>query len=204
MGFYARRILPRMIETACAQKPLMQLRERYVPAARGRVLEIGIGSGHNLRFYGTEVSSVTGIDPAAELTRHARTRAERLHCPVHLIEQSGESIPTESGYFDTIVCTWTLCSIPNVYRALAEMRRVIAPEGRLIFIEHGRAADPRIARWQHRIDPIWKQIAGGCHLSRPVEDLIENAGFRIGEIEKGHIVGPRIATFMYHGYASPR
>lgn len=204
MGLYARYVLPRLIESACSQKPLMNLRARYVPDARGRVLEIGIGSGHNLKYYGETVSSVTGIDPAAELTARARDRAKNMHCSVYVIEQSGEVIPAEDEFFDTIVCTWTLCSIPNVYRALNEMRRVLAPDGRFIFIEHGRAPDPRTARWQSRIEPVWKQIGGGCHLSRPIDQLIEGAGFRIEHLETGHVPGPKVASFMYHGVAVPR
>jgi ubiquinone/menaquinone biosynthesis C-methylase UbiE len=204
MGLYGRYVLPRLIETACSQKPLMELRSRYVPGARGRVLEIGIGSGHNLRFYGNEVTSVTGIDPAPELTVRARERARTLHCEVYVIEQSGETIPTEDAFFDTVVCTWTLCSIPNVYRALDEMRRVLTPDGRLIFIEHGRAPDPRVARWQERIEPLWKKIGGGCHLSRPVSQLIEDAGFQITELQTGHVPGPKVASFMYHGIAVRR
>ncbi len=204
MGLYARYVLPRLIEGACAQKPLMELRAKYVPQATGRVLEVGIGSGHNLKFYGDEVSSVTGIDPAAELTIKARDRAKALHCEVFVIEQSGELIPAEDAFFDTVVCTWTLCSIPNVYRSLAEMRRVLAPTGRFIFIEHGRAPDPRVARWQDRIEPLWKKIGGGCHLSRPINRLIEDAGFEIRGLETGHVPGSKVASFMYHGVAIPR
>lgn len=204
MGLYARLVLPRIIETACAQEPLKSLRARYVPHATGRVLEIGIGSGHNLEHYTESVTSVTGIDPAPELTVRARERAAKLHCPVYVIEQSGESIPAEDAFFDTIVCTWTLCSIPNVYRALDEMRRVLTPRGRLIFIEHGKAPDPSIARWQARIEPLWKKIGGGCHLSRPMGRLIEDAGFRITELDTGHVPGPKIASYMYHGTAVRR
>ncbi|NJN50956.1 MAG: class I SAM-dependent methyltransferase [Gammaproteobacteria bacterium] len=204
MGLYARYVLPRLIETACAQKPMMDLRMRYVPHARGRVLEIGIGTGHNLKFYGESVTSVTGIDPAAELTSKARLRAQALHCPVFVIEQSGEFIPAEDAFFDTVVCTWTLCSIPNVYRALAEMRRVLTPDGKLIFIEHGRAPDPGVVRWQERIEPLWKKIGGGCHLARPISRLIEDAGFGIASLETGHVPGPKVASFMYHGVAVPR
>jgi SAM-dependent methyltransferase len=201
MGFYSRYILPRLIEKACSQPPFTELRGRYVPRARGRVLEIGIGTGHNLRHYGPEVTSVTGVDPAAELTATAKARARALHCPVDVLEISGESIPADSASFDTVLCTWTLCSIPDVARALVEMRRVLAPEGRFIFVEHGRAPDPAVVRWQERIEPLWKRIGGGCHLSRPIPRLIEDAGFVLERLDTGHVPGPRIATFMYHGEA---
>ena len=204
MGFYSRYVLPRLIETACAQPPMMKLRERYVPQARGRVLEVGIGTGHNLAFYGADVTSVTGIDPAAELTAKARDRASRLRVPVDVLELSGESIPADAGSFDTIVCTWTLCSIPDPSQALREIKRVLKADGRFIFVEHGRADDPKLVRWQERIEPFWKRIGGGCHLSRPVDRLIEAAGLRIEHLETGHAMrGPRIATYMYHGSAVP-
>jgi len=204
MGLYSRYVLPRLIEGACGQPPMMKLRQRYVPQARGRVLEVGIGTGHNLPYYGADVVSVTGIDPAAELTVKARERARRLHCPVDVLELSGESIPADAGAFDTVVCTWTLCSIPDPARALAEIKRVLAPSGRFIFVEHGRADEPGLVRWQERIEPIWKRIGGGCHLSRPVARLIDAAGLRIEQIETGHVMrGPRIATYMYHGTAVP-
>jgi ubiquinone/menaquinone biosynthesis C-methylase UbiE len=202
MGFYARYVLPRLIESACGQPAFRRLRERYVPKARGRVLEIGIGSGHNLAFYGPDVLSVTGVDPAPELTARARERARALPCPVNVLEVSGEAIPADSASFESIVCTWTLCSIPDVARALAEMRRLLTPDGRLFFIEHGRAPDAAVARWQDRLEPLWKRIGGGCHLTRPMRGLIEDAGFRIDALETGYQPGPRFATFMYHGEAS--
>jgi ubiquinone/menaquinone biosynthesis C-methylase UbiE len=201
MGLYARYVLPRLIDAACGQPPMAALRARYVPRARGRVLEIGIGTGHNLPYYGADVTSVTGIDPAAALTATARRRASNLHCPVHVLEHSGESIPADDRSFDTVVCTWTLCSIPAVARALAEMRRVLTPEGRFLFVEHGRAPDAAVARWQDRLDPLWRRIGGGCHLGRPIGQLIADGGFVVEHLETGYLPGPRIATFMYHGEA---
>ena len=132
MGLYRRYVLPKLINSACAMPPMMALRQRYVPLARGRVLEIGIGSGLNLKFYGSGVDSVTGLDPALELTEMARERARAMGAVVTLLSLSGEDIQAESASFDTIVCTWTMCSIPNIYRALAEMRRVLKPDGTLI------------------------------------------------------------------------
>lgn len=202
MGWYERKVLPKLIETACSQKPMQALRERYVTQARGDVLEIGIGSGLNLAHYdAAHVRSITGLDPHAELTHKARDRADRLTTPVSVLQVSGEAIPAEDERFDTIVCTWTLCSIPNVYAALREMRRVLRPGGRLYFIEHGRAPDARVEKWQHRLEPLWKKIGGGCHLTRKADQLIQDAGFEIAELESGYQPGPKFAAFMMHGVA---
>jgi ubiquinone/menaquinone biosynthesis C-methylase UbiE len=204
MGLYRRFVLPKLINTACAQPPMMALRKRYVPLARGRVLEIGIGSGLNLSFYGAQIESVTGLDPAAELTAMASERARTLGAVVTLLTVSGEDIPADAASFDSIVCTWTLCSIPNVYRALEEMRRVLKPGGTLIFIEHGRSPDAGVARAQRWIEPLWKPIGGGCHLARQPDQLLEGAGFRLETLEQGYQPGPRWAAYMYHGVAIPR
>ena len=201
MGWYARWVLPKLIDAACGQKPMRALRERYVTRATGDVLEIGIGSGHNLACYGPQVRSVTGLDPAAELTALARERAARLGVPVEVLEVSGEAIPADDARFDSVVCTWTLCSIPNVYAALREMHRVLKPGGRLVFIEHGLAPDPGVVRWQRRLEPLWKPIGGGCHLTRRAHELIRDAGFRITELDSGYQPGPKFATFMSHGIA---
>jgi len=203
MGLYRRFILPKLINTACAMPPMMALRQRYVPLARGRVLEIGIGSGLNLKFYGEHTESVTGLDPAAELTRLARERAHALGAVVDLLTVSGESIPADAASYDSIVCTWTLCSIPNVYRALDEMRRVLKPDGALIFIEHGASPDPGVARTQRWLEPMWKPIGGGCHLTRQPDQLLEGAGFVVDQLEQGYEPGPRFAAYMYHGVATP-
>ncbi|MFW6092833.1 MAG: class I SAM-dependent methyltransferase [Pseudomonadota bacterium] len=201
MGLYQRYVLPKLIDAACSQKPMAELRARYVPQARGEVLEIGIGSGLNLPHYGAEVTSVTGLDPAAELTSLARERAAGLHAPLSMLEISGEEIPADDARFDSVVCTWTLCSIPNVYAALREMRRVLKPGGRLLFIEHGRAPDTRVVKWQRRLEPMWKKIGGGCHLTRQADELIADAGFRIRELDSGYEPGPKFAAFMTHGLA---
>jgi ubiquinone/menaquinone biosynthesis C-methylase UbiE len=204
MGLYQRYVLPKLINTACALPPMMALRQRYVPLARGRVLEVGIGSGLNLSFYGSGVDSVTGLDPALELTEIARSRARSLGAVVTLLTMSGEDIQAESRSFDTIVCTWTLCSIANVYRALDEMRRVLKPDGALIFIEHGRSPDSGVARTQQWLEPLWKPIGGGCHLTRQPDRLLAAAGFTLPQLEQGYQPGPRFAAYMYHGIAVPR
>ena len=204
MNWYNRKILPRLIDTACSQKPMRALRARYVSRASGEILEIGIGSGLNLEHYGPAAVHITGLDPAAELTVIAEERARNIAQPVSLIRVSGEEIPADDARFDSLVCTWTLCSIPNVYAALREMHRVLKPGGKLYFIEHGRAPDVSVARWQRRIEPLWKKIGGGCHLTRAADELIADAGFGIIEHESGYQPGPRWAAFMMHGVAERR
>lgn len=204
MGLYRRFVLPKLINSACAMPPMMALRQRYVPLARGRVLEIGIGSGLNLKFYGDDVDAVTGLDPANELTDIAHERAQALGAVVNLLRVSGESIPADAASFDSIVCTWTLCTIPNVYRALAEMRRVLKRDGALIFIEHGMSPEPNVARVQRALEPLWKPIGGGCHLARRPDALLTAAGFSLDTLEQGYQPGPRFAAYMYHGVATPR
>lgn len=201
MGWYANNILPKLIEAGCSQPLLMKLRAQYVPQAQGRVLEIGIGTGLNLSYYDKDSVELTGLDPAAELTGHAQARAEELQLPVNMLGVSGESIPAEDKTFDALVCTWTLCSIPNVTTALKEMHRVVKPGAKLYFIEHGASPDEKVARWQKRIEPVWKRIAGGCHLTRAADELIADAGFHITQMESEYLPGPKIATFMTHGVA---
>ncbi|MEM7219204.1 MAG: class I SAM-dependent methyltransferase [Pseudomonadota bacterium] len=200
MGWYARHILPRLIEGGCSQPPLMRLREQYVPRARGRVLEVGVGTGLNLRYYDGDVE-LTALDPAAELTAKARERAASRGMNVELLGVSGEMIPADDARFDALVCTWTLCTIPDPARALAEMHRVVRPGGALYFIEHGLSPEAGVARWQHRIEPLWKRIAGGCHLSREADKLIAAAGFEISERMAEQLPGPKIATWVTHGVA---
>ncbi|MCR9276619.1 MAG: class I SAM-dependent methyltransferase [Pseudomonadaceae bacterium] len=204
MGWYDKYILPKLIDTACSQPPMTRLRARYVAQATGDVLEIGIGSGLNLAHYSDDVRSITGVDPAAELTQIARRRASERGLPVEVIGVSGEELPAESNSFDSIVCTWTLCTIPNPYRAVDEMRRVLKPGGQLIFVEHGKSDDRNIAKWQRRVEPLWKKIGGGCHLTRRADELLADGGFRIESFESGYEEGPKIAAFMMHGLASAR
>lgn len=201
MGWYQTYVLPKLIDKACSQPPMQALRGRYVPRAAGEVLEIGIGSGLNLQHYSPSVTRITGLDPAAELTSVAERRASRIEAPVSLIRVSGEEIPAQDDRFDSVVCTWTLCSIPNVYAALREMYRVLKPGGELLFIEHGHAPDAGVQRWQHRLEPLWKKIGGGCHLTRKADELIQDAGFRLAELDSGYQPGPRWAAFMTHGVA---
>src|SRR5262245_58892943 len=198
MGFYRHQVVPLLTDLSMRNKRLAAYRDRVVPAATGRVLEIGIGSGLNLRRYSPNVQQVIGLEPSPKLLGMARD-TERLSFPVDLIEGSAEEIPLESASVDTVVTTWTLCTIPDASRALHELRRVLKPGGRLLFVEHGRAPDPNVVWWQDRLNPIWKGIGGGCHLNRAIGSLIEGAGFQFERLQTGYMRGPKPMTFMYEG-----
>ncbi|MCI0650910.1 MAG: class I SAM-dependent methyltransferase [Planctomycetes bacterium] len=201
MGFYARFVLPRIIDVAMRNKDTTRLRAEWIPKATGNVLEVGIGSGLNLPYYSREVTQIFGVDPSPELLKLARARASAATHRVELITQSAEQpLPLESCSIDTAVMTWTLCSIPNPSRALEEIKRVLKPDGRLVFMEHGRAPGDQVARWQDRLTPIWKRIAGGCDLNRRIEAVIQGAGFRIAELKTFYLPGPRPMTFTYQGF----
>jgi ubiquinone/menaquinone biosynthesis C-methylase UbiE len=204
MGLYQDYILPHLIHLAMRQRNLAAYRARVIPAAHGRVLEIGIGSGLNLPFYGATVEHVIGLDPSPKLLATAREAARRTSIPLELIEHSAEAIPLYNRSVDTVVTTWTMCSIPDAQRALGEMRRILKPGGRLLFVEHGRSPDVRVRRWQDRLTPVWCRIGGGCHLNRAISELIEGAGFGIEQLETGYMRGPKPMTFMYEGSARPR
>jgi ubiquinone/menaquinone biosynthesis C-methylase UbiE len=203
MGFYNDVILPRLIDLAMRNKQLRPFRERVVGAAEGRVLEIGVGSGRNLPFYRAAAREIYALEPAPRLVAMARNAPRATTMPVTFIEASAEAIPLDEHSVDTVVMTWTLCSIPEAVAALAEMRRVLRPGGRLMFVEHGQAPDARVRWWQDRLTPVWRRIGGGCHLNRPIRGMIESAGFRIDRIETGYIPGPKPMTFMYEGSARP-
>jgi ubiquinone/menaquinone biosynthesis C-methylase UbiE len=203
MGFYRRRIVPWLTDLSMRQEQLLPYRQQAVGAAEGRVLEIGVGSGLNLPLYRGLVNSVIGLEPSPELLRMARSRASTATVPVSLLDASAEAIPLDGGSVDTVVTTWTLCTIPDALRALAEMRRVLKPGGALLFVEHGRAPEPRVARWQDRLDPLWSHLAGGCHLNRKMDDLLTQAGFRIETLKNPRLPGPPTHTFLYQGRARP-
>ncbi|WP_024509873.1 class I SAM-dependent methyltransferase [Bradyrhizobium sp. ARR65] len=203
MGFYQRHIVPCLTHLAMSQKQLLPFRRHIVGAAEGRVLEIGVGSGLNFPLYGRSAASVIGLEPSPELLRMARARAQSAPLPVTLLDASAEAIPVETGSFDTIVTTWTLCTIPDALGALSEMRRVLKPGGALLFVEHGRAPEAGVARWQDRLDPLWSRFAGGCHLNRKMDDLLTAAGFRIEALANPRLPGPRTHTYLYEGRARP-
>src|SRR5579884_947134 len=182
MRLYAKYVLPHLINLAMRNKDVTRLRSESVPQARGDVLEIGIGSGLNLPFYSSSVRQVYGVDPSIELQRMASKRALSVPLEVTFFRQPAEDpIPLGNSSIDTIAMTWSLCSIPNPAAALQQMKRVLKPNGSLIFIEHGRSADAGVTIWQDRITPIWKRIGGGCHLNRKIDELIRSAGFHITE-----------------------
>jgi len=203
MGFYQEQIVPLLTSLSMGNERLAAYRDRVVPAATGRVLEVGIGSGLNIPRYSADVQQVIGLEPSPKLLNMAR-RLGRRSFPVDLIEGSAEQIPLEKTSVDTVVTTWTLCTIPDVGRALHEMRRTLKPSGRLLFVEHGRAPDPSVVWWQDCLTPIWKRVGGGCHLNRAIALLIEGAGFRLDRLETGYMGGPKPMTFMYEGSARPR
>lgn len=203
VGIYTRYLLPRIIDLTMKNEESARLRAVWVPQARGDVLEVGIGSGLNLAFYSSEVKRVYGVDPSAELQQMARRRLT-AHPLEFFLQSAEEPLPLGDASVDTVLVTWSLCSIPNPARALDEMRRVLKPSGRLIFIEHGRSPDARVAAWQDRLTPLWKHVGGGCHLNRKTDEVITAAGFRIAELKTGYLRGPRPMTYTYQGIAQPK
>jgi len=204
MGFWDRHILPPLLDWAMGQKPIMRQRRKIVPEAEGEVLEVGLGTGRNLSFYDrARVTRLVGLDPAAELTGRAAKRAQGLGLPIEVVGLSGEAMPFAEASFDTVVMTYTLCSIPQPGAALKEIRRVLKPSGRLLFCEHGRAPDADVRAWQERIEPRWKPWCGGCHLTRDPAGLICEHGFTLDQVETMYLPGPRPLTFNYWGAARP-
>lgn len=202
MSLYERFVLPRLIDFACGMGEVMKARSKIVPQAQGRVLEIGIGSGLNLEFYDPKkVSAVVGVDPSADMQKLATERAAKISIPVEMIALELGQIKAADASFDSIVCTFTLCTITDAVAALKEMRRVLKPQGRLLFCEHGLAPDPTVIRWQNRLTPIWKPLAGGCHLNRDIPALIRAGGFNIGELDTRYLQGPKAMTYVYSGWA---
>ncbi|ACP21760.1 probable methyltransferase (plasmid) [Sinorhizobium fredii NGR234] len=201
MGIYSDVILPKLCDLSMRNERLHPYRERVVGAAEGRVLEIGSGSGLNLPFY-RSVREILALEPDPALLAMAR-RVPHSEMPVNFIEASAEAIPLEDKSIDTVVTTWTLCTIPRAATALAEMRRVLRPQGKLLFVEHGLSPDGGVRWWQNRLTPVWRRIGGGCHLNRPIRSMIEDGGFRIDRIETGYMRGPKPTTFMYEGGATP-
>ena len=203
MKFYDDYILPHMINCACGLKPINKQREKVVPRAQGRVLEIGMGSGLNLRHYNaSKVDMVWGLEPSEGMRRKAKPAIEKSDIEVDWLRLGSEKIPLEDNSADTVMLTYTLCTIANGSAALAEMRRVLKPEGRLLFCEHGEAPDQRVRKWQQRVNPIWKRVFGGCHLDKQIPDMIRSANFDIKELEQMYVPGPKIAAYNYWGMAT--
>ena len=202
-SFYDRHIVPRLIGCACSTKPIMKQREKVVPHATGKVLELGIGGGLNLAFYNpAKVTGVFGVDPSEGLRERAARAPRPYGLKVEVRDGTAEALPFEDASFDSVVCTFTLCSVQAPAEALAEARRVLKPSGQFFFCEHGAAPDPGVARWQERIEPVWKRIAGGCHLTRPVASSIEAAGFTIARLDSMYLPGtPKFAGWNEWGEA---
>lgn len=204
MGFYDKYILPRFINCACGTKPVMKQREKVVPRASGTVLEIGIGTGLNLPFYNpARIDRLIGLDPSEDSWKLAGKRAQHLDFEVEFIGLPGEQIPLEDDSVDTVLVTFSLCTIPDPVSALRGMGRVLRQGGELIFCEHGCAPDPGVRKWQDRINPLWKKLAGGCHLNRDIPALLGAGGFRITEMNTAYLPGtPRVAGFNFWGTAA--
>jgi ubiquinone/menaquinone biosynthesis C-methylase UbiE len=203
MDFYDKWILPRLTDLAMRNKEATRYRVQLLPQARGVTLEVGVGSGLNLPFYGPQVDRLYAVDPSEELLRMAEKKVRRAPFPVELLARSAEEIPIDDRTIDTVVTTWTLCSICDPLKALAEMRRVLKPEGMLLFAEHGLAPEVSVQRWQRRLNPLWNKLAGGCNLDRKMDELLRAAGFRIVELATEYAKGPRPMSYIYFGRAVP-
>jgi ubiquinone/menaquinone biosynthesis C-methylase UbiE len=204
MGLYDRFILPRLLDAAMSAKPIRYQRKKVVPRAQGRVLEVGFGAGHNLPFYdAAKVTHLWALEPSAQMRARAAERVAQTTIPLEFIDLPGEQIPLDADSADTVLITYTLCTIPDVMTALGEMRRVLKPAGRMIFCEHGEAPDESVRRWQRRLTPAWKMIGGGCHVGRAIPKLIADSGFQVDDMQTMYLPGtPRFAGFNYWGTAT--
>ena len=203
MGLYRDFVLPWLCGKAMGNRRLRPYRTRAIGRAEGRVLEVGVGAGQNLPLYGARGSGVIALEPAPRLLAMARRRARGAAVPVTFLEASSEAIPVEDRSVDTVVTTWTLCTIPDAALALREMRRVLRPGGRLLFVEHGLAPDAAVRWWQTALTPLWSAFTGGCHLDRPIPALIEGAGVTLEHIDAAYMRGPNPLTWMFEGSARP-
>ena len=205
MSFYEKYILPRFLNCACASEPITYQRKKVVPLAEGKILEVGIGSGLNLPFYNkSKIEEIWGIDPSEELNAMAKKVAIKEDINVNFITSSAEDTPFPNDYFDTVLITYTMCTIPSVLQANKEIRRVLKHNGKMIFCEHGVSPDENIKKWQKRLNSIWGKIAGGCNINRNIPMLIKSSGFKIVEMDEMYLPKtPRIAGYNYWGYAKP-
>ena len=204
MSFYDKYILPSFLNCACGSKPINYQREKVVPQAQVVILEVGIGSGLNIPFYDrTKVEKIIGLDPSPELNAMAQKVADEHAVSIDFILSGAEDIPLPDNHVDSVLVTYTMCTIPDALTANKEMLRVLKPDGRLIFCEHGLAPDAKVSKWQSRIDPFWGKIAGGCHLNRNIPELIRSAGFQIQTMDEMYLPStPKFAGYNYWGVAS--
>lgn len=201
MSLYQDRFIPHLINLSMRNRELTPYRARVVQAAQGRVLEIGVGSGLNLPLYTSATEEVLALEPSIRLIRMAQKTSSKASIKVTFIEGTAEAIPIPDKSIDTVVMTWVLCTIPAAQQALREIHRVLKPGGQLLFVEHGRAPEPSVSKWQDRVNPAWRCFAGGCNLNRPIATLIEDAGFHIAQLATGYMKGPKLMTFIYEGRA---
>jgi ubiquinone/menaquinone biosynthesis C-methylase UbiE len=204
MHFYEEVMLPFFMRQACSSKPYVELRKKLIPLATGKVLEVGMGSGENLSCYDPEkLDFVWGLEPSEGMRKQAKKNVERSPVEVKWLDLPGEKIPLEDCSVDTVVLTYTLCSIADWRLALQQMHRVLKPEGKLLFCEHGKAPDSNVQKWQDRLTPTWKKVVGGCHLNRPITSYLEETGFAIENLETFYMEGfPRFVGYIYLGQAS--
>ena len=203
MGLYERYCLPHLINMACGTKPIRKQREKVVPLAKGQVLEIGMGSGLNIPYYDhRQVEKVYGLEPSTGMRKKAEKNLSRAPFEIEWLDLPGEEIPLPDESVDTVLLTYTLCTIPDWQTALQQMRRVLKPGATLVFCEHGEAPDESVRTWQRRVNPTWGRIAGGCHLNRPIPQLLQQGGFEIETLDTMYLPGPRIASFNYWGTAT--
>jgi ubiquinone/menaquinone biosynthesis C-methylase UbiE len=202
MSFYENRILPRLLNVFMNTKGTREERKQSLAGVKGAVLEVGFGSGLNLPYYPGTVTKVVGVDPSHISAQLARKRIAAASFPVEFVGLSAEKLPVADASFDSVVSTFTLCTIPDVAGALTEMRRALKPGGRFYFVEHGHADDPRVARWQNRLNGLEQKVFGGCHLNRDIATLIKQAGFEIERLDHAYLKGaPKFAGFLYRGVA---
>ena len=202
VGLYEEQVLPRFVDVALGGARLGRLRARVAAGLEGEVVEVGFGSGHNVPYYPQAVRRVRVVDPATVGRKLAAKRVAATTVPVEFVGLDGQSLPLADGTVDHVLTTWTLCTIPDVRAALGEIRRVLRPGGALHFLEHGRSAEPNVARWQDRVTPVQRRIGGGCHLNRPIDQLVAGSGLAIGELTTYYIRGPKVVGYMYEGVAT--
>ena len=203
MGFYEDRMLPRIVDVLLGNKATDEVRARVCGGLHGEVLEVGFGSGRNVPHYPAAVTRVRAVDPATAGRKLAAARVEASPVPVEYVGLDGQELPVDDASVDHVLVTWTLCTIPDPAAALAEMRRVLRPGGSLHFVEHGHAPDAKVASWQARLNPIQRRLFGGCHLDRPIDDLVTGGGFEMTSIDRYYVPGPKPFSYFYEGTATP-